>query len=80
MLSSGPMTQFLFVLGTSALKKQLNMLANCGQKDRRSSKHAKVEIMLGLHSALHEWTTPNSPSGRPFTRLLGDSLQPAPAG
>lgn len=59
-LSSGPMIWVVFLLGTSALKKQLNMLANYGQKEWLSSKNTKMEIVAGLHSTLRKWAILNN--------------------
>lgn len=49
--SSGPVMSFLFLLGTSAVKKQLNMQANYRQREALSSRHTEMEIAFGPHSA-----------------------------
>lgn len=50
--SSGPVMSVLFLLGMSAVKKQLNMPANYSQRELLSSRHTKMEIAFGPHSAL----------------------------
>lgn len=52
-LSPEPRIWFLFLLGSNALKKQLNMLANYGQKEQLSSNTLKWKLYLAyvLHCA-----------------------------
>jgi hypothetical protein len=50
--SSGPVMSFLFLLGTSAVKKQLNMQTNYSQREALSSRHTEMEIVFGPHSTL----------------------------
>lgn len=50
--SSGPVMSFLFLLGMSAVKKQLNMQANYSQREALSSRHTEMEIVFGPQSIL----------------------------